>query len=64
MKEIHDESVHLVVTSPPYYNAPFHYPDLFRDYDEFFGLIRDLSRDLYRVLALAESLVLSLMTCL
>jgi len=51
MKEIHDESVHLVVTSPPYYNAPFDYPDLFRDYDEFFGLIRDLSRDLYRVLA-------------
>jgi DNA modification methylase len=51
MKEIDDESVHLVVTSPPYYNAPFDYPNLFRDYDEFFGLVRDMSLDLYRVLA-------------
>ena len=51
MKDILDASVHLVVTSPPYYNAPFDYPDLFKDYDEFLGLIRDLSRDLWRVLA-------------
>jgi len=40
-----------MVTSPPYYNAPFDYPNLFRDYDEFLGLIEHLSRDLYRVLA-------------
>lgn len=51
MGEIPDESVHLMVTSPPYYNAPFDYPNLFSDYDEFLGLIRDLSRDIYRVLA-------------
>ena len=51
MKEIPEESVHLIVTSPPYYNAPFDYPDLFKDYDEFLGLIRDLCKDLYRVLA-------------
>jgi DNA modification methylase len=51
MKEIDDESVQLMVTSPPYYNAPFDYPNLFRDYDEFLGLINHLSRDLYRVLA-------------
>jgi DNA modification methylase len=51
MKEIDDESVQLMVTSPPYYNAPFDYPNLFRDYDEFLGLIDHLSRDLYRVLA-------------
>jgi DNA modification methylase len=51
MKEIHDESVQLMVTSPPYYNAPFDYPSLFKDYDEFLRLIDDLSRDLYRVLA-------------
>src|SRR5216117_452542 len=51
MREIHDESVQLVVTSPPYYNAPFDYPNLFKDYDEFLRLIDDLSRDLYRVLA-------------
>ena len=51
MREIDDESVQLVVTSAPYYNAPFDYPNLFKDYDEFLRLIDDLSRDLYRVLA-------------
>jgi DNA modification methylase len=51
MKEIPDGSVHLMVTSPPYYNAPFDYPGLFRDYDEFLGLMRAFSKELYRVLA-------------
>ncbi|AFU92044.1 putative N4-cytosine methylase [Sulfolobus virus STSV2] len=51
MKELPDGSIHLVVTSPPYFNAPFDYPGLFRDYDEFLGLIRDVARELYRVLA-------------
>jgi len=51
MKEIHDESIQLMVTSPPYYNAPFDYPNLFKNYDEFLRLIGHLARDLYRVLA-------------
>jgi len=51
MKEIPSGSIHLMVTSPPYFNAPFDYPDLFKDYDEFLGLIHALSLDLYRVLA-------------
>lgn len=51
MKEIPDESIHFVVTSPPYYNAPFDYPGLFSNYDEFLSLIQDLCRDLYRVAA-------------
>lgn len=51
MDEILDDSIQLTVTSPPYYNAPFDYPGLFRDYDEFLTLIQDLSRDLYRVSA-------------
>jgi modification methylase len=51
MKEIPDESIQLVVTSPPYFNAPFDYPDLFKDYDEFLRLIYDLSHELNRVLA-------------
>src|SRR5207247_10424475 len=54
MREIDDEAVQLVVTSAPYYNAPFDYPNLFKDYDEFLRLIDDLSRDLYRVLALGR----------
>lgn len=51
MKEIPDDSIHLMVTSPPYYNAPFDYPDLFKDYAEFLQLVQDLSKDLYRVMA-------------
>jgi modification methylase len=51
MKEIADASIQLMITSPPYFNAPFDYPDLFKDYHEFLGLIRDVSRELYRVLA-------------
>src|SRR3970040_1763572 len=54
MREIPDESVHLMVTSPPYYNAPFDYPGLFKDYGEFLGLMRAFSIDLYRVLALGR----------
>src|SRR5438445_8725089 len=51
MKEIPDQSIQLTITSPPYYNAPFDYPDLFSDYNEFLTLIRDVCRDLYRVSA-------------
>jgi len=29
MEEIPDGSVHLMVTSPPYFNAPFDYKGLF-----------------------------------
>src|SRR5216684_2484915 len=51
MKEIPDQSIQLTITSPPYYNAPFDYPDLFSDYNEFLTLIQDVCRDLYRVSA-------------
>jgi len=51
MHEIPSESVHLMVTSPPYYNAPFDYPDLFKDYDQFLELIKTFSEELYRALA-------------
>src|SRR3989441_2191023 len=51
MTEMPDGSAHLMVTSPPYYNAPFDYPGLFKDYDEYLGLLGEFSRDLFRVLA-------------
>ncbi len=51
MKEIPNDSIHLTITSPPYYNAPFDYPGLFSDYDEFLVLIQDLCLDLFRVIA-------------
>lgn len=50
MKEIGDESVHLVVTSPPYFNAPFDYPDMFESYEEFLDIMRNVSREIMRVL--------------
>ncbi|MGB9659991.1 MAG: DNA methyltransferase, partial [Nitrososphaerales archaeon] len=39
------------VTSPPYFNAPFDYPGLFKDYDEFLDLMRGVAKELRRVLA-------------
>jgi len=51
MKEIEDNSVHLVVTSPPYFNAPFDYPDLFKSYNHFLVMIRNVAKELKRVMA-------------
>jgi len=50
MKELENDSIHLVVTSPPYFNAPFDYPGLFKSYTQFLKLIRDVARELKRVL--------------
>jgi DNA modification methylase len=50
MGELKDRSVQLVVTSPPYFNAPFDYPDLFENYDRFLIVIRNVARELRRVL--------------
>ena len=54
MKELQNESLHLVVTSPPYYNAPFDFPGLFKNYDEYLNLLRDVGKELYRVLELGR----------
>lgn len=51
MREIPDSSVHLIITSPPYFNAPFDYPGLFKDYDEFLDLMKVVAKELRRVLA-------------
>jgi hypothetical protein len=40
MEEVESNSVHLVVTSPPYFNAPFDYPDLFESYEQFLKLVK------------------------
>jgi len=51
MKELSDESVHLMVTSPPYFNAPFDYHNYFPSYKVFLDLIRDCAKETFRVLA-------------
>ena len=48
--EVADGEVALIVTSPPYYNAPFDYPDLFSSYDEYLDLIRAFASQSKRVL--------------
>ena len=49
--DIRDGEVSLIVTSPPYYNAPFDYPDLFPSYKDYLELIRSLAVLSRRVLA-------------
>ena len=51
MGELEDNSVHLVVTSPPYFNAPFDYPDLFESYEQFLELMRNTAKQLKRVIS-------------
>ena len=50
MIEVADESVHLMVTSPPYFNAPFDYHNVFPDYESYLRLIRNFARETFRVL--------------
>lgn len=51
MKELDNNSVHLVVTSPPYFNAPFDYPDLFESYSTYLDKMRKIAKELRRVVA-------------
>src|SRR3972149_3152851 len=48
--EISPGSVDLIVTSPPYFNAPFDYEDLFRTYGSFLDLLQKFSELSFRVL--------------
>src|SRR5260370_28604314 len=41
--EVADGEVSLIVTSPPYFNAPFDYPDLFPSYEDYLDLIRSFA---------------------
>jgi len=50
MREIEDNSMGLVLTSPPYYNAPYDFPDLFPSYDDYLNLLRDVGKEIFRVL--------------
>jgi site-specific DNA-methyltransferase (adenine-specific) len=50
MEEISDNSVHLMVTSPPYFNAPFDYKGLFKNYGQYLGVLTRFAKETYRVL--------------
>ena len=50
MEELADGSVHLMVTSPPYFNAPFDYKGLFKGYGQYLGVLRNFAKETFRVL--------------
>ncbi len=50
MLELTDESVHLMVTSPPYFNAPFDYHNVFPDYETYLRLVANFAGETFRVL--------------
>jgi len=50
MKEVVNNSIGLVLTSPPYYNAPFDFPDLFPSYGDYLSLLKDVGKEIFRVL--------------
>ncbi len=48
--ELKEQSVHLMVTSPPYFNSPFDYKGLFSSYGQYLGVLRNVAKEIYRVL--------------
>ena len=50
MEEIPDKTCHLMITSPPYFNAPFDYDGFFKNYDSFLGMLEKFASETYRVL--------------
>lgn len=60
MQEISDNSVHLVVTSPPYFNAPFDYKGVFKNYQQYLGVLRRVAKELFRVMAEGRIVVLNI----
>ena len=60
MEEIPDGSVHLMVTSPPYFNAPFDYKGLFKTYGQYLGVLRNFAQETFRVLQNGRIAVLNI----
>jgi site-specific DNA-methyltransferase (adenine-specific) len=50
MSEIENESIQLIITSPPYFNAPFDYNGLFNSYEQYLGVLKNVARESFRVL--------------
>lgn len=60
MEEIPDESVHLMVTSPPYFNAPFDYKGVFKNYAQYLGVLNRVANEVFRVLKNGRVAVLNI----
>lgn len=60
MGDLDECSIQLIVTSPPYYNAPFDYDGLFASYEQYLGVLRKFAIEAYRVLAEGRIFVLNI----
>ncbi|MEM2916628.1 MAG: site-specific DNA-methyltransferase [Candidatus Woesearchaeota archaeon] len=60
MSELSDGSIHLIITSPPYFNAPFDYKGLFKSYGQYLGVLRKVAKESFRVLAEGRIFVLNI----
>ncbi|PWH17076.1 MAG: site-specific DNA-methyltransferase [Anaerolineae bacterium] len=60
MREIPDESIQLMVTSPPYFNAPFDYKQLYQSYDQYLQILGEVAKEAYRVLQNGRIAVLNI----
>ena len=49
MEEVPTASIHLMVTSPPYFNAPFDYKGLFKGYGQYLEVLRNFAQETFRV---------------
>jgi len=60
MEEISDDSIHLMLTSPPYFNAPFDYKGLYDNYEQYLELLDHVAKEIYRVLKQGRIAVLNI----
>jgi len=60
MEEISDDSIHLMLTSPPYFNAPFDYKGLYDNYEQYLELLNHVAKEVYRVLKQGRIAVLNI----
>lgn len=60
MPEIPDQSIHLMVTSPPYFNAPFDYKGLYKDYEHYLEVLKKMADEVFRVLQNGRIAVLNI----
>jgi modification methylase len=49
MPQIQNESIDLVVTSPPYFNAPHDYPGWYESYPSYLNMLSRVAREMFRV---------------
>jgi site-specific DNA-methyltransferase (adenine-specific) len=60
MEELNDNSIQLMLTSPPYFNAPFDYEGIFKNYDQYLGVLRKFAKETFRVLQEGRIAVLNI----